>query len=128
VLYGVRRELTDDEGDRAGHVRRRRVAPFLQPPDGVTPGELCSSWRGGELLCEHVRFELAAVEPHGFRRWCCAALRLVSRGGGFCQHGLVVPFRRVEVLRGAHESSRSVLKGRPIVLRSTGAAALLFRP
>jgi hypothetical protein len=78
VLYGVRREFADDEGDRAGDVRRRRVAPFLHPPDGVTPGELRTARGGGELRRERLEF----------------TLRHVSRGGGFCQHGLREDARR----------------------------------
>jgi hypothetical protein len=112
VLYGVRREFAYDEGDRTGDVRRRRVALFPHPPHGVTPGELRTTGGGGELQCERPEF----------------TLRHVSRGGGFCQHGLSVPFPPLGALRCAHESSRSVLKSRLIVLRSTGGAALFVRP
>jgi hypothetical protein len=36
---------------------------------------------------ERSEFTLATAEHHSFRRRCGAASRLVSRGGGFCQHG-----------------------------------------
>ncbi len=94
VLDGVRREFADDEGDRAREVRRRRVTPLLHVPDGKTPGEPRPSPRGGELPAQRGRFAFAGERDGVRRKGCDAPVRLVSRRGRSCQHGLsVLPCR-----------------------------------
>jgi len=63
VLYGVRGEFADDEGDRARQVRNRRKPPLLHAPHGKAAGEARTPGRRGELRCERRVFGGLDVAP-----------------------------------------------------------------